>query len=105
MQGYPLWVNQCKHLTVKLAVLLAHVVPGCRSCLPILQVHSAASAAAAVALCFQAAAQVALRATQDALVGQNLRDLMATKDRLVYSLSHELRAPINGIIGKDSCSR
>jgi signal transduction histidine kinase len=33
------------------------------------------------------------------LLLERVRVLVASKERLVYALSHELRAPINGMIG------
>ena len=33
------------------------------------------------------------------LLLERVRGLVASKERLVYALSHELRAPINGMLG------
>lgn len=34
------------------------------------------------------------------LLLERVRTLVASKEKLVYALSHELRAPINGMLGK-----
>lgn len=34
------------------------------------------------------------------LLLERVRNLNASKEKLVYALSHELRAPVNGMLGK-----
>jgi signal transduction histidine kinase len=43
---------------------------------------------------------VCFAASDRGLLLERVRGLVASKERLVYALSHELRSPINGMLGE-----